>query len=841
MVLSVLLSLSLPNYAQKNGQLPTDTIIISGIVKDAESREPMTFVTVFLVGSSDITALTDEAGRYELTFLREQTADSIEFRYLGYESKRFKVRDGKRQEINLVLKPETTVLQQAVVTAKRRQKIPKDTLALQLWRNVVKHKVENQIFAAESFRYEDYTKIQFNLARVSDAVSRNKFLNKHLGVAMNSLQLNYQGDKYLPGLLKETAMDVYYRKKNKAFRKIVKADRLSGFPNETISSFVSEELEEINPYEDLIVIFGKSIAGPFAKGSNTFYRYFLTDTIQIDSLNRHYKLEFVAKRPGDISFLGWALIDSASFAIVKIDFDIPTNSGINFIKGYKVEQEYERVGKYWAMVKGRNIAEVHIPERLTLFRLSYDRHTSRRNYSLDTPIPDTMFNSDKIVRLDSSYNRSETQWASDYRHDTIRQLEEHIYFMVDSIQRTPLYRSLEKFGYFLTSGRVRLGPIDIGRIAEMVSWNTLEGVRLKVGLRTNPKFSKRFQLSLYGAYGISDKEFKYGLSTTLHLNKPGKRWRSLLFQYKYDFEFLGQLTKTMSHDNLTAVVSRRTPFNRLMKIRDIALFYTHDWFNGFYNILSVRRRTFYSVPGVFDFTTGENQTPVPDFNTFEIQLTTHWGIGEKFFSDGFTRTTLGTKKPIFELEYTAGIKGVLGSDYGYHKLVFSMKQRLNSVLGFTHYKITAGKTFGDAPYPLLTIHLGNQSWFHNRNAFNMMREFEYVSDTYASLTVEHHFDGLLFNTIPGFRRLGWREVLIGKVLWGQLSPHNRQLINMPESINAPNWYAEVGFGVENIFSLFRIDFLWRLTPPYDANYADPKSYMGYGKSFGIKLSIEPRF
>ena len=63
------------------------------------------------------------------------------------------------------------------------------------------------------------------------------------------------------------------------------------------------------------------------------------------------------------------------------------------------------------------------------------------------------------------------------------------------------------------------------------------------------------------------------------------------------------------------------------------------------------------------------------------------------------------------------------------------------------------------------------------------------------------------------RRLKWREVAAGKILWGGVNEKNRDALIFPQNLtilnNTP--YAEASVGVENIFRIFRLDAMWRLT------------------------------
>jgi hypothetical protein len=97
---------------------------------------------------------------------------------------------------------------------------------------------------------------------------------------------------------------------------------------------------------------------------------------------------------------------------------------------------------------------------------------------------------------------------------------------------------------------------------------------------------------------------------------------------------------------------------------------------------------------------------------------------------------------------------------------------------------------------------------------------EFVSDQYATLQYQHHFEGFPLNRVPLLRKLKWRLVGTANVIYGGLSQANKD-------INAPNTpdgeetlplgyfddrpYIELGYGVENIFRFLRVDFVHRMS------------------------------
>jgi hypothetical protein len=145
--------------------------------------------------------------------------------------------------------------------------------------------------------------------------------------------------------------------------------------------------------------------------------------------------------------------------------------------------------------------------------------------------------------------------------------------------------------------------------------------------------------------------------------------------------------------------------------------------------------------------------------------------------------------------------------------------------------VEAGKTFGDVPLGLLSVVPGNQSYFSIYNTFSQLDFYEFVTDTYTSLHLEHNFNGRLFSRIPLLRKLNLREIVSFRGVWGEISDGNRALNASGLIYNAPSdkIYWEYGFGIGNIFKVFRLDFNFR------GNYLDNPDARRFGitGSFGF--------
>jgi hypothetical protein len=141
------------------------------------------------------------------------------------------------------------------------------------------------------------------------------------------------------------------------------------------------------------------------------------------------------------------------------------------------------------------------------------------------------------------------------------------------------------------------------------------------------------------------------------------------------------------------------------------------------------------------------------------------------------------------------------------------------------------------PYLLLENHPGNENYYYNKYAFNMMNKYEFLSDQFVGANIEHSIGGGVFRYIPLVKKLKLRQFWTAKGVIGSLSDKNSAL-NLDKGYdfktleNSP--YIEVGTGIENILRVFRIDFVWRVLP--EARPNEPKQ-----KYFGIFGSMKIDF
>jgi hypothetical protein len=74
-------------------------------------------------------------------------------------------------------------------------------------------------------------------------------------------------------------------------------------------------------------------------------------------------------------------------------------------------------------------------------------------------------------------------------------------------------------------------------------------------------------------------------------------------------------------------------------------------------------------------------------------------------------------------------------------------------------------------------------------------------------------NGFLIRRVPLLRKTAFREVFSSKMMIGRLSDKHQDVLSFPSSITKMEKpYVELGAGLENILSMFRVEAIWRVTP-----------------------------
>ncbi|MGB1205920.1 MAG: DUF5686 family protein [Chitinophagales bacterium] len=798
------------------------TTTVSGTLLDQKTREPLPFASVVFMGST-VGTTTDIDGNFSLS--SDNLAENeLAVSYLGYQQQKVHVTAGINQTITILMLPDAQVLQEVVIKKKRRVK--KDTAAITLYRRVLKNKGKNQSSHLNSYAYEDYTKTEFDLFNIKESLTNRRIL-KPFSYIFDNIDTTENGKPYLPVLLKERIADIYYTKEPKKQKEIVKADQFSGVDDKNMSELVDDTFDDIDIYQNVADLSGKGFLLPFSKGALASYKFFLSDSTMLEG-EWCYKLEFTPRRKQDLCFTGHAWIHDETAAIKSIELQLLNQTNLNYVSDLKIRQGFTfHNKKQWFKNKEQMEVQLNITKKEKHQSIRILKTSSRRNIRVNEPLSEKLWDGESFEIKKDAYEKSPEFWDK-HRHASLTKTESGIYTMVERVQSSTAYKTYEWLGRLGSSGYMRAGPVEFGRVIQYYSYNAIEGHRFRFGVRTNPKrFRDKYMLDGYLAYGTKDKLLKYHAGFNKHLKRVNNRWHLVGGYYRFDFTDYNTANSYMTHDHILASFLRKEPLSSLDLLRQGHFFYEKEWKRGVMSKFSATHKMVYTDP----ILNGEVNTKNSDISqALELNTYFRWGLGQKFLERGSKRVALAMSTPTFEIDYTFSpkIKTKNGLDTfdNFHRLKLKISQRLTTRVGRTDYTITGERVFGVNSNAFLTRHRGNGNILHNRHLYNSWSDEGYMSDVSASYWIRHRFDGLIFNAIPLVRKMKLRSILYSKGVYGKVLNSDLAVAN---PLNG--FYAEAGVGVENIAKFLHVYFIQRMTQLDDPAVS----------KYAIKIYISPSF
>ena len=594
--------------------------------------------------------------------------------------------------------------------------------------------------------------------------------------------------------------------------------------------------QNVNVYNNFIPVFDKQFVSPISDNGDNYYNYRVVDT-QFIGKNRFYHLVFTPKRKGGDTFEGDCWVHVGSFAIQKMNLRLGKEANVNFVDNLSLIQEYNLINdSTWFLVKDKFVVDLSPLGKDRPGFIGRKTTTYKDIVVNDTSVVNEL-NKNKILEeviTGLQANQQNKEFWSTARHEELNKNEAGIIKMIDTLTNAPVFKKFANTMYFLGAGYKNIGNYEIGPWYNWVTSNGWEGFRVRFDLGTNKYFNKKVWLHSYLAYGFGDKKLK-GLGEIFYLPKKTYPRSYISASFTNDLDFGQNYFGEVTSDNIFALAVRKNNVpvkNIKIKETRFALFKEMTpWMSNrivFRHSVSLPLRNL--VP-VDSFKTNIPGNPLTDF---QIALRIRFAFLEKFLDGAFFRTSLGSSYPIGEINISQGFAGVLKSSYNYTKLNASLSDGFKvSPFGNISWFVFAGKTFGTVPYTLLDIAPGNELYYYNKYAFNMMNRWEFIHDKYAGVNVEHNIGNGIFRLFP---KLRFRQFWTAKAMWGSLSDKNRALnFKQGHSFQTLDGktYLELGTGIDNIFHLFRIDFIWRVLPSTLPKQGD--------KTFGIFGSFRLAF
>ena len=706
-----------------------------------------------------------------------------------------------------------------------------------------------------AFTCDLYTKDMIKLRRLPKRILGQKIPDedrKDMGLDTTGVGIIY---------LSESIAKVAAQKPGK-FKLEVKSSRVSGSDGFGFSfpTFISL-------YQNNVILFTQKLnprgfISPIADGALNFYKYkylgsFWEDGKEINSIR------ITPKRSYEPLFSGIINISENDWRIYSLDLLLTKKSQLEIIDTLQITQFHVPVTSDTWRVKNQlihfNFSQFGI-DAVGNFVNVYS------NYNLQ-PVFAKEFFDNVIMKYDTGVNKKPKAYWDSIRPMPLEREEVKDYIVKDSLFQVHKDSAKSQLtADVLNAKQGKIKPLDIfwnginrthytkdgssnwslDGLAKGMEYNPAEGVVVNVTGGYN-KYLKKSKSNL-----SIQPNLRYGFSNQ-HLNG----WVQVNLRTR-DFEPEGKLKR----ESWTfAAGSRVTQFNRESPILPLintisTLFYGDNFMKTYENVfgeigfakryengLRLSVNALYEDRKPIDNTTkftlfkkdSGNITPNYPYDRISSQFTPHQALvlsldvsfrpGQKYIQFPNSKIPIGSKYPTFNLNYTKGINNVFGSDVNFDKWKFSVYDDINlKIGGLIKYRVAIGGFLNNK-----SVYIQDYQHFNGNltaaasdylNSFQLVSYYAFSNTEpfYVEAHTEHHFNGLLTNKIPYFKKLNWYLVAGTNTFY----------------VNEKNNHVEVFVGIENILKIFRIDFV----AGYDNGRQSRTALrIGFGGLIGGNMSV----
>ena len=559
------------------------------------------------------------------------------------------------------------------------------------------------------------------------------------------------------------------------------------------------------------------------------------------------RIKVTPRRKNEPLFEGYIQIIDGEWRIHSLDLLTTTDNGLELIDTLHITQIHSPVND--SVWKTQNQV-VYVTLKKFGFEVAGDFLNVYSNYDIDRGFGKKYF--DRIfMRYDSAANKKDSgYWASirpvplepDERRDyvfkdSVRQTERDSFSRMNIDSLNKKQKPVKFTDVFFTGvshnhfSRRAFTTYTLGGLVRHLEYNTVEGLAVNIlpGVSIRPRKGKlNYNIDLAARYGFSNEHFNS--FATVSIMPRSERYRNRLFRISG-----GKTVSQFNHDepigalmNSLYTLLYKKNYIKLYENWFGALDYANRFENGIKLSASLRYEDRIPLENTTDYSFFKQErtilpnhpyelagVPFEKHQAFVASITVSFQPRQQYIQYPDYKEPLGSKYPTFEATYSKGIKDIFSSDVDFDKWGLTVNDDVNMKMGgLFRYRVGAGGFINTnrVEIPDFKHFNGNQTLFseHYLNSFQLAPYYRYsnIESLYGELHIEHHFNGLLTNKIPLFNRLKWHLVAGTNTFY----------------VDRNNYYVEAFAGIENIFKVFRVDFI-------SVYQAAP------GHNFGIRLGM----
>ncbi len=800
--------------------------LVQGIVRDSVTDQPLGRASVRVDGGRGTVA--DDRGLFEVAVADD--ARSMQVSCLGYATKNVPIRRTSHNMYAIYLSPASRQLDEVVVRKGRYTK--KNNPAVEFAKRIKAAGPSGDPFRRPYYSYGRYDRITLALNNFSTE-GNSGLLKQFPYLAEHADTSDVTGRPILGIMMKERSGRVYHRLSPETRKEIVDGLRSGGVDElidpEATRVFLEDALREIDLYDNDIALLRNRFVSPLSPIAPDFYRFYLTDTVTPEDVGERCAiLSFYPRNKTSFGFVGhlYVGLEDTTMFVHKAEMRLPEGTAVNFVDNMYITQTYRRGGGGSRLKSSDDLV-------LELSVLGagkggslYLRRTSKYTDHSFEPVADSVFGFEGPVMVrHGADGRGDDFWER-ARTAGVPQGTGKIDTMMARLRQKPFIYWTEKVLRTMFTGYVSFGsrsPFDLGPVNTLVSFNSVEGARFRVGGMTTANLSPRWFGRVYGAWGTRDHRWKY--SAELEFSFINKKYharefpiRSLRLTSQYDIDRPGVHYSATSADNIVLSL-RRMSDDRAYYRRLNQLEFTWEMRNNLSFGAVVANDRPEAAPSM-PFVLGDGLF-LPHYTQNWVGLSLRYAPGEKYVQGRLHRIPVNMDAPAVSLRHVCSPGGFLGSRYTVNRTMVEVQlRRWLSAFGYIDFSADAGHVWGRAPCVSLLIPNANLSYTIQPRSFALVNPMEFICSTSASWDISYHAHGALLNLIPGVKKAHLREVVGFRGYWGRLDDKcnpakDPSLLRFPAGTGliSPEHtpYMELSAGLENIFRVLRLEYVWRLT------------------------------
>ena len=776
-------------------------ILVSGKVVDGRTSAPLPFASVVLAGTGKGVA-ADIDGRFQLSVANSETRLVVSC--IGYLNDTIVAGSGN---LRISLKPSSVRLKEVTYLAGMSE--------AERWvRRILTKRDSLNPLSLPKWKATVYQRISLSPQADSLLAMTDSLRMKKPDSAL--LEIKSMAEKQY-FFLNESVIERRHLKPGR-YQETIKASRTSGLQNPIISSLTTQ-MQSLSFYEDRFEILGVSYQNPISKDGLGMYYYDIADTLYQGTDTLLLIQYFPLKSKNSKGIQGQLFINSSRVALQSAVAS-PVDSTGNRVA---IVQRYEPCD---------SMAWFPVQQQLDLHLKS----ASMNGIPLVVQSRTYLRNIERRERIrPSDFSAMAVELAPDWEGNTEGLLQEFgaeereggkdslTYHVMDSVgKEMNLDRRLKGVEALIT-GRLRTGKVD-WNLNELIRANQYEGFRLGIGLQSNERLLKWWQVGGYVAWGFKDEALKWGVFSEWPLHQ--KTATRIRLSYRQD------VIERAATDMAIVPPLQLNDLNRQLAVSVFDSIQETRFSLESSPVANVQVQAYgqyrwQNPTDAYRFVQGADS--LVRFSFTEIGLSVRWGLGEKYIPFGSTRVALPTQFPVLWFQVGRGIEWAVGG-VAYTRMQFKMEERYSwKKWGRTQLSILAGWVPERVPAQVLFNGRGSYTDFSlvSRNAFETMMPAEFLGN--------YHVFGFINHTFPNWVK--WRKVfrpnltLFQNMGWGGWQDRDVHVGTGAKSLEAG--YFESGLSIDNLLVLNNSGFGVGAFYRYGAN-ALPG---GPGKNVFLKMSI----